>query len=1478
MMSSDTHYSSGAMRAHTGPKLVQEGAFALVFKSIHYPGEAIATRRGSPLLIGVRSKFDLSTEEIPITYNNTLPKSIFSDIPLKVYDAAGSQESGASIGGVCHFKVVTFLSCSDPGRGSPLLIGVRSKFDLSTEEIPITYNNSNFKNENNENDANRKQRLNSLTCLYSVGDLKAVEYYFASDASAIIEHTNKVIYLEDDDIAAVAEGKLSIHRMNRLAGDDSSRAIQTLQMEMQQIMKGNFKAFMQKEIFEQPESVVNTMRGRVCFENNTVILGGLKDHLKEIKRCRRLIVIGCGTSFHAAVATRQILEELTELPVMVELASDFLDRNTPVFRDDVCFFISQSGETADTLMALRYCKDRGALTVGVTNTVGSSICRETSCGIHINAGPEIGVASTKAYTSQFVAFVMFGLMMSEDRISLQKRRLEIISSLQALPGQIKAVLALDSKIKELADELYKQRSLLVMGRGFNYATCLEGALKIKEITYMHSEGILAGELKHGPLALIDKHMPVIMIIVRDACYTKCQNALQQVIARQGCPIIICSEDDPESMKNAYKTIEIPHTVDCLQGILSVIPLQLMSFHLAVLRGYDAYTSQFVAFVMFGLMMSEDRISLQKRRLEIISSLQALPGNFKAFMQKEIFEQPESVVNTMRGRVCFENNTVILGGLKDHLKEIKRCRRLIVIGCGTSFHAAVATRQILEELTELPVMVELASDFLDRNTPVFRDDVCFFISQSALPKSVFSDIPLKVYDAAGSQESGASIGGEGAFALVFKSIHYPGEAIATRRGSPLLIGVRSKFDLSTEEIPITYNNSNFKNENNENDANRKQRLNSLTCLYSVGDLKAVEYYFASDASAIIEHTNKVIYLEDDDIAAVAEGKLSIHRMNRLAGDDSSRAIQTLQMEMQQIMKGNFKAFMQKEIFEQPESVVNTMRGRVCFENNTVILGGLKDHLKEIKRCRRLIVIGCGTSFHAAVATRQILEELTELPVMVELASDFLDRNTPVFRDDVCFFISQSGETADTLMALRYCKDRGALTVGVTNTVGSSICRETSCGIHINAGPEIGVASTKAYTSQFVAFVMFGLMMSEDRISLQKRRLEIISSLQALPGQIKAVLALDSKIKELADELYKQRSLLVMGRGFNYATCLEGALKIKEITYMHSEGILAGELKHGPLALIDKHMPVIMIIVRDACYTKCQNALQQVIARQLASDFLDRNTPVFRDDVCFFISQSGETADTLMALRYCKDRGALTVGVTNTVGSSICRETSCGIHINAGPEIGVASTKAYTSQFVAFVMFGLMMSEDRISLQKRRLEIISSLQALPGQIKAVLALDSKIKELADELYKQRSLLVMGRGFNYATCLEGALKIKEITYMHSEGILAGELKHGPLALIDKHMPVIMIIVRDACYTKCQNALQQVIARQGCPIIICSEDDPESMKNAYKTIEIPHTVDCLQGILSVIPLQLMSFHLAVLRGYDVDCPRNLAKSVTVE
>ena len=288
---------------------------------------------------------------------------------------------------------------------------------------------------------------------HPLGSNKNIEYFFASDASAIIEHTNQVIFLEDDDVAVVRNGRLTIHRIKR--GDHnepSHREIHELLLEIQQIMKGNYKYFMQKEIFEQPESVVNTMRGRVSAGTDQlkVTLGGIKDFVGEIKRCRRLMFIACGTSYHSAIATRQLLEELTELPVMVELASDFLDRNTPIFRDDVCFFISQSGETADTILALRYCKQRGALIVGITNTVGSSISRESHCGIHINAGPEIGVASTKAYTSQFISLVMFGLVMSEDSNSKKQRREEIIVGLRNLSGQIQRVLDMDDEILEIA--------------------------------------------------------------------------------------------------------------------------------------------------------------------------------------------------------------------------------------------------------------------------------------------------------------------------------------------------------------------------------------------------------------------------------------------------------------------------------------------------------------------------------------------------------------------------------------------------------------------------------------------------------------------------------------------------------------------------------------------------------------------------------------------------------------------------------------------------------------------------------------------------------------------------------------------------------------------------------------------------------------------------------------------------------------------
>ncbi|KAI8909059.1 hypothetical protein EDD86DRAFT_226740, partial [Gorgonomyces haynaldii] len=501
-----------------------EGAFAIIVKSKHYPNQVVAARRGSPLLIGVKTAKKLKVDFVDVEFGNVEADKLV-------------EEEG------------NLLTPNDPQH--PKIIRTQSRAFLSEDGLP-----------------------------------QPIEYFLASDPSAVVEHTKRVLYLEDNDIATINEGELHIHRLKRDDGISSFRNIQTLEMELAEIMKGSFDHFMQKEIYEQPESVVNTMRGRVNFDDHTVNLGGLKSYLPTIRRCRRIVFVACGTSFHSCIATRAIFEELTEIPTNLELASDFLDRRTPIFRDDVCIFVSQSGETADTILALRYCLERGALCVGITNTVGSSISRETHCGVHINAGPEIGVASTKAYTSQYLALLMMALMLSADRISMAERRKQIIDDLYNLPKRIKETLALDAEIRGLCEEkLVKEKSLLLMGRGFQNATCLEGALKIKELSYMHSEGILAGELKHGPLALIDENMPVILVMTKDSLYPKVQSALQQVTARKGHPIIICNEGDT-NISNQFRTIRVPQVVDCLQGIINIIPLQLMSYHIAVKRGVD----------------------------------------------------------------------------------------------------------------------------------------------------------------------------------------------------------------------------------------------------------------------------------------------------------------------------------------------------------------------------------------------------------------------------------------------------------------------------------------------------------------------------------------------------------------------------------------------------------------------------------------------------------------------------------------------------------------------------------------------------------------------------------------------------------------------------------------------------------------------------------------------------------------------------
>ncbi|KDD72869.1 hypothetical protein H632_c2794p0, partial [Helicosporidium sp. ATCC 50920] len=420
----------------------------------------------------------------------------------------------------------------------------------------------------------------------------SLELFFASEASAVVEHTKQVIYLEDNDIVHVREGTYTVY--NWVDVDSPSvevrRAVQTLSMEVSQIMKGGYKYFMEKEIFEQPETLLQTMQGRMSGgESPSVRLGGLADLVPTILRSRRLMFVGSGTSFHACLAARQTMEELTELPCVLELSIDLLDRRCPIFRDDTCVFVSQSGETADTLRALEFAKKQGALCVGVTNTVGSAIDRATHAGLHINAGAEIGVASTKAYTSQIVALTMLALALSSDSARKAPRRREIAESLAALPDAARRTLALDANMQRLAAELRDEQSLLVFGRGRDYATAVEAALKVKEVSYMHSEGINAGEMKHGPLALVDDKLPILVVATQDSLALKMQGVIQQLMARKARLIVLCNEGDHEledMLQDQYPTIKVPRLDEAVQPILNVLPLQLLSFHLTILRGYN----------------------------------------------------------------------------------------------------------------------------------------------------------------------------------------------------------------------------------------------------------------------------------------------------------------------------------------------------------------------------------------------------------------------------------------------------------------------------------------------------------------------------------------------------------------------------------------------------------------------------------------------------------------------------------------------------------------------------------------------------------------------------------------------------------------------------------------------------------------------------------------------------------------------------
>ncbi len=408
------------------------------------------------------------------------------------------------------------------------------------------------------------------------------EFFLASDATPIIEYTNEVVYLNDFEIAVIKENKLSIRNTQDVP---KNPYIQTLDMELEAIEKNGFEHFMLKEIFEQPRSIADCMRGRLNAGEGYLRMGGIREYETKLNNAERIIIIACGTSWHAGLVAEYIFEEFCRIPVEVEYASEFRYRNPVINEGDVVIAISQSGETADTLAAIELAKSKGAIIFGVCNIVGSSIARASHEGAYTHAGPEIGVASTKAFTAQLTVLSMIALRVAHKRgtITLSKYK-EMLVELETIPAKVEKALELNDEIKAISEIFKDSRNFLYLGRGFNFPVALEGALKLKEISYIHAEGYPAAEMKHGPIALIDKEMPVVFIATRDSSYDKIVSNIQEVRSRKGRVIAIVTEGDDIIPDMAEFVIEVPAVNEVLMPLVSVIPLQLLSYHIAVMRG------------------------------------------------------------------------------------------------------------------------------------------------------------------------------------------------------------------------------------------------------------------------------------------------------------------------------------------------------------------------------------------------------------------------------------------------------------------------------------------------------------------------------------------------------------------------------------------------------------------------------------------------------------------------------------------------------------------------------------------------------------------------------------------------------------------------------------------------------------------------------------------------------------------------------
>ena len=409
------------------------------------------------------------------------------------------------------------------------------------------------------------------------------EFFLASDATPIVEYTDKVVYLQDGEIAVIRRDKaLEVVNLDNVLQNPEVR---TVEINLGQLEKGGYPHFMLKEIFEQPDCINDCMRGRINADGDKVVLSAVIDHKERLLKARRFVIVACGTSWHAGLIGKQLIESFCRIPVEVEYASEFRYRDPVIHEDDVVIAISQSGETADTLAAIELAKEKGAFIYGICNAVGSSIPRITDTGSYIHVGPEIGVASTKAFTGQVTVLTMLALTLAKEKGSMtDEKYLEVIRELTVIPAKIKKILISNPKIAELSRIFTYAHNFLYLGRGYSFPVALEGALKLKEISYIHAEGYPAAEMKHGPIALIDAEMPVVVVATHNAMYEKIMSNIQEIKARKGKVIALVTEGDTVISKLADDCIELPETLECLEPLIATIPLQLLAYHVAICKG------------------------------------------------------------------------------------------------------------------------------------------------------------------------------------------------------------------------------------------------------------------------------------------------------------------------------------------------------------------------------------------------------------------------------------------------------------------------------------------------------------------------------------------------------------------------------------------------------------------------------------------------------------------------------------------------------------------------------------------------------------------------------------------------------------------------------------------------------------------------------------------------------------------------------